>query len=312
MGTGLAATRVLMATVLVNLGLAGIVGAWASLLWLHEADSAWAVRARLRSRAAFTLALAFTAGVDLLLLWQQAAYMAEASLADALAMLPSMAVQTYAGRCWTSGMAGLLLVGAASASARRWRVARWAGVAVGISVFVASRAAVSHAGGAGLLSLPLWVECVHLWAISLWLGIVAVGAFVVLDDRVGAGSAEPKAVLDWVETLSTVATGTLVVVGATGLANAWRSVGATASLTGSAYGNALLAKVALVALAVALGGFNRFRVMPRLRSAMGASPGLFIRLQRRFVRVLRIEAVVLFAALVAAAVLSSSPLPAAT
>ena len=58
-------------------------------------------------------------------------------------------------------------------------------------------------------------------------------------------------------------------------------------------------KLALVAIAVALGGFNRFAVMPSLPASWP-----------RFARVLRVEAVVLLAALVAAAVLANGEPPA--
>jgi putative copper resistance protein D len=98
----------------------------------------------------------------------------------------------------------------------------------------------------------------------------------------------------------------------TGIFNAWRGVGSLADLLGSAYGNTLLLKVALVAVAVVLGGLNRFRIMPRLLAALQSPHGPVAPSQQRFVQVLRIEAVILFAALVAAAVLSSSPLPLAT
>jgi putative copper resistance protein D len=60
------------------------------------------------------------------------------------------------------------------------------------------------------------------------------------------------------------------------------------------------AKLALVAIAVALGGFNRFAVMPSLPRAWP-----------RFVRVLRVEAAVLLAVLVAAALLANGEPPAA-
>ena len=57
--------------------------------------------------------------------------------------------------------------------------------------------------------------------------------------------------------------------------------------SGSPWGLVLDVKLALVAIAVALGGFNRFVVMPSL-------PGAWL----RFVRVLRVESAVLAAVLV--------------
>jgi putative copper resistance protein D len=115
----------------------------------------------------------------------------------------------------------------------------------------------------------------------------------------------------WVQTLSSVATGALAVVIGSGLFNAWRGIASAANLIGSAYGTTLVVKVALVLIAFALGGFNRLQAMPRLLTALRA-PADHSSLPRRFVQVLRIEAVVLFAALMAAALLRSSPLPTAT
>jgi putative copper resistance protein D len=182
---------------------------------------------------------------------------------------------------------------------------------MGISVFVFARAAVSHAGDSGVASLQLLVEGVHLWTISLWVGFVGIAAFAVLGHEVSASSVDRADMASWVKTLSAVATWTLAIVVGSGLFNASRGVGSMANLVGSAYGNTLLVKVALVAIAVALGGFNRFRAMPRLLAGLEPLAAVSS-LQYRFVQVLRIEAVVLLAALIAAAVLSSSPLPTAT
>ena len=313
MGEDLAPTRVLVATVLVNLGLAGIVGAWASVLWLRRAESPWTSNTRQRSWTALRLALAATVIADVLLLWLQAAYMGNKSMADALAVLPSMIQSTYVGHAWVGGAAALSLIfAAAGGSVTEQRAARLAGVFIGVSLFVYSRAAVSHAGDFGLASLQLLVESAHLWAISLWLGAVAIAAFAVLNRRSETTAIEQGDVAGWVQALSAAATGALLVIAGTGVLNAWRGVGSVANLTNSAYGNTLLVKVALVAVAVVLGGLNRFRWMPRLLIALRSPQGSPALPQQRFVQVLRIEAVVLFAALVAAAVLSSSPLPSAT
>lgn len=312
MAEGLPAWRVLSFTVLVNLGLAGIVGAWASVLWLRVAASPWASRSRRRSLAALKAALVFTAVSDALLLLLQAAYMADVPLADAVALLPKMLEQTYVGHCWAGGVLGLMLVmGATGGPSARQGMPRLAIAALGLTLFVYSRAAVSHAGDFGLVSVQGLVESAHLWAISVWLGIVGIAAFVVLANPMEAAATEKAEVAGWVQTLSAVATGALIVVVGTGLFNAWRGVGSPANLAGSAYVNTLLVKVGLVAIAVALGAFNRFRVMPRLMAALRAPLGRPAQPRQRFVQVLRIEAFFLFAALIAAAVLSSSPLPSA-
>ena len=313
MGEDLAATRVLAATVLVNLGSAGIVGAWASVIWLRQADSAWATAARRRSWTALRVSLAVTMLADGLLLWLQAADMGQVPMSDALGMLPSILTSTHVGHAWVGGAAGLsLVIWAVSERASPTFTARLVVVALAIALVVYWRAAVSHAGGFGLFSLQLLVECAHLWAISLWLGAVGIAAFAVLHRHHASTATDRIDVARWVRALSATATGALLVIVATGVFNAWRGLGSAANLVGTAYGNTLLVKVALVGVAVVLGGLNRFGAMPCLITSLQASQGSSAQPLHRFVQVLRIEAAVLFAALVAAAFVSSSPLPPAT
>jgi putative copper resistance protein D len=305
----LPAWRVMATTVLVNLGLAGMVGAWASLLWLRAAASPWASRARRQSSAALKATLTLTVISAALLLLMQTAYMAEVPWTGALAMLPTVVSTTYVGRAGSAGALGLLLVFAARRGGRGEDRVGLPVAAIGMGVFIGGRAAVSHAGDSGLLSLQFLMECAHLSAISLWLGIVGIAAFGVLNDHVEAHQLERADLGSWLRALSAAATGALIVVTVTGIFNAWRSVGATANLTGSAYGITLVIKVVLVLVAVALGGFNRWHYMPLLLAALRTPLGVPAQPQQRFRQVLCIEAVLLFAALVAAAILSSSPLP---
>ena len=95
-----------------------------------------------------------------------------------------------------------------------------------------------------------------------------------------------------------------------GAYNGWRGVNAPESLVTSAYGQVLLLKFALVLIAAALGGHNRFFEMPQLLASLreGHTEGIARRL-KRFATVLHVESVVLAGVLVAAAVLVSSPLP---
>lgn len=305
MGDGLPAARVLATVVLVNLGLAGMVGAWASTWWLRGSCSPWGTRARRQSGSALRWAAAFTAAADALLLWMQAADMGEVPLTEALSTLPAMLTQTYAGRAWAGGALGLLVVLAATWSGGR---ARFVAAATGASLFVYCRAAVSHAGEFGWLSPQMAIEFSHLGAIGLWLGGVGIAGRVLAaplglraDDRADATA--------WIESLSACATAALAVVVASGLFNAWRGLGSVSRLLGNAYGEALLVKLALVCVAIGLGGFNRFVAMPKWLAALRDPRDVPARWQSLFVRVVRIEGFFLFAALVVAAVLSGSPLP---
>ena len=148
--------------------------------------------------------------------------------------------------------------------------------------------------------------------ISVWAGAVFIAALVTLGRRRPALAPERYVVAKYIENLSSSATFVLAGFVATGVFSAWHSLCAIAALTGNAHGSTLLLKVVLVALAVLLGGVNRFIVVPsplaglRDPHADAAAP------LRRFMLHLRSEAFVLFAALVAAAILSATSPPTAT
>jgi putative copper resistance protein D len=106
--------------------------------------------------------------------------------------------------------------------------------------------------------------------------------------------------------MSTSATVALVGIAATGVFKIWRALEPAVSVRqfiDSSYGEALAVKLLLVAIAIALGGINRFRVLPRLFDRM-ASAGTAERWGRALVAILRFEALTLALVLVAAAVLS--------
>jgi copper resistance protein D len=140
-------------------------------------------------------------------------------------------------------------------------------------------------------------QAVHALATGLWAGGVIAAALAVLPGH-------PHAVdgVRYARRLSGLATAALVGAAATGAASAWHELGGSlAPLTpagASPWGATLATKLALVAAAVLLGGVNRLAVLPALPDSW-----------RRFAWVLRAEAVVLAAALVAAAWLANGEPP---
>jgi len=310
------ALRILMLAdlVAIHLGLALVVGALASQAWMRSRTSGWAGRVAVQAlqarRIGFVLVLAGSCAA----VWFEAATMREPpSLAAGPALGPLLA-HTHYGHAAIVGLVAWLGAGAALLP-RRDRPAGAGALAVGllgVAVFVATRSGVSHAGSQGDLTLDVAVDALHLVLACLWVGIVIAGARLALPD----GWAEVSDRSDasrWVSSMSATATAALVGIGATGLFKAWRGGAAAGSLgayVGSAYGQALLAKLALAALAGALGGANRFIVLPRLfRSLDAATAHDDGRWRRRLLRILQVEAGTLLAVLAAAAVLSSSELP---
>jgi len=132
------------------------------------------------------------------------------------------------------------------------------------------------------------VQWVHMVGIGVWVGGLAWLLLGIRDmtkaDRAAAVSA-----------FSRVATVALVVVLVTGVTRGLVEVGSPANLFDTGYGIALLVKIGLVAVLVALGALNRFRAVP----ALGRGAGV-----RAFTLNSRGELVVAAAVLAATALLS--------
>ncbi|MBW8832050.1 MAG: CopD family protein [Burkholderiales bacterium] len=304
------ATALLAITVLVNVGLAGMVGSCASIAWLNGSGSEWAKTLLIRSHCLLRAASVLTLASTLFMLWLQAAAMAEAPLVEAWNVIPAMLEATHVGHAWLVGFIALLAVLGISAlplpAVTAWRTSF---VLPGILIFAYSRSAMSHAGTQGWVQAAVWVDMAHLLLVSLWSGAVFIAGFAALAHAIGPSAVARLDALRWIRALSKTATWTLAGIVATGILNALRGLGAVEPLFRSPYGNALLVKVVLVGVAALLGGFNRFRVMPRLLLALQVAHDKVDEPRRTFLLVLRVEAPVLLAALVAAGVMSASAPP---
>jgi len=311
--------RILMIAdlVAVHLGLALVIGALASQAWMWSRTSAWASRVAVQvaqaRRAGFVLALAGLCAA----VWFEAAAMSESPLLAAGPALGSLLTQTHYGHAAIIGLAAWLAAGAVL-------LMRHAGVSglgafiaslLGVALFVVTRSVVSHAGSQGDLTLDVAADAVHLVLVCLWVGIVVAGARLAIPDG-SAAALDRSDASCWVQRMSATATAAIVGIAATGLFKVWRgwtAVGSLGAYTGSAYGYALLAKLALVTVAAALGGANRFLVLPGLfRSLAAANEHDDGSWRRRLLQILRVEACTLLLVLSAAAVLSSSELPGTT
>jgi len=242
--------------------------------------------------------------------WIHCALMSESTLPEAGPAVRSMLVETGFGHAWLVGAGLMLCVVILSffqaGKSIRFTLAIWLALA-GVAL---ARSNGGHPVDAGLFSLPVWADWVHLLAISAWVGLVLVTTYVVAPRFFNAPGSEHVNSAAYIQSLSDVATLALVILFATGAYNGWRGVRSPGDLLESGYGQILLLKLALVFVAAALGGHNRFFEMPKLlaslKSASSTSP---VKPLKRFAAVLHIESVVLAGVLVAAAVLVSSPLP---
>lgn len=303
----------LAATVALNVAVAIVTGASMTTAWLRAGRSSWSAGHIVRLRAVAQAAVGSALLAYIALLWLEAAAMAEVPLASAAPAVHSVLSATHYGFAWTIGICALTTV--AIVTLVRWprkhvRAADLVRV-LAIGVFLYSRSIVSHAGAGGDVSWAVAADWLHLILISLWVGEVLIAGLVTLRHPAASFAEERHERASYIQALSNSATIALVGILVTGLVSAWRGLGSLENATGNPYATTLLIKLALVATAAMLGGVNRLFVMPPLLDALRSTTGTSTNAERRFASVLQIEAIVLFAALILAAVLSSTSPPTA-
>jgi len=153
----------------------------------------------------------------------------------------------------------------------------------------------SHPDSHGALALI--VDYIHLLAAALWVGgLMAIGLALRAAPRLGREDAVRSSILQF----SRLAAPTVAVVALAGVYLALRELPSVSALVTSGYGITLLVKAAVAGGALALGGYHRRFVVPRLASG---APIATIR------RTLMLEVGVLVTVLAVAAVLSQRAPP---
>jgi copper transport protein len=132
------------------------------------------------------------------------------------------------------------------------------------AVALAALALVGHTRSYGPPVLVVLSDVAHVVAAAIWFG----GLVGLAISLVSLAKREELAA-HTLARFSTAAAGLLAVVAAAGVVLAWRILGSWESLVATTYGLILLTKVSMVALAVAVAGWNRYRLLPRLRQAAG-------------------------------------------
>jgi len=310
MNDGLLGILRLAFVALQNLGFAVTVGVLLSDRWLARRASPWQASVSRRLVSALRIASVGALLSSTFAFWIHCALMSESTLLEAGPAIGSMLAETSFGHAWLIGAGLMLCVVILSfiqaGKSIRFSVAIWLALG-GVAL---ARSNGGHPVDAGLFSLPVWADWVHLLAISAWVGLVLVTTYVVAPRFLNAPGSERVNSAAYIQSLSDAATLALVILFATGAYNGWRGVRSPGDLLESGYGQILLLKLALVFVAAVLGGHNRFFEMPKLLASLkNASPTSPLKPLKRFAAVLHVESVVLAGVLVAAAVLVSSPLP---
>jgi len=230
-------------------------------------------------------------GVDYLgYLLGRVAAMSGQPLSESWAAVGVVVAQTHFGLMWSIGAAAwlaLLLCGNQTVLRRLWPVA--------LLVFVYSHAATGHVADAGFVSVAAVVHTAHLLATGTWAG--SVFTFLLRHRRDSGQFGHEE-----VRQLSDVAAWAMVLVLASGVLNAWRMLHGAQAPWGVPYGELLIAKTALVVVALMLGAVNRLVVLPDL--LMGKAGA-----RARFLTLLYSEAAVFVLLFGLAALLSASSPP---
>jgi copper transport protein len=135
----------------------------------------------------------------------------------------------------------------------------------------ATWASTGHASTGIQVPLAILSDVLHLSAMAVWLGGLAVLALVVLRDPV-----KPKQAATAVSRFSTIALTCVCVMIATGTYQVWRDVASWYNLFDTAYGRLVLVKIGGLCVLVCLGYYARTRISagltPLAASGIAAAP----------------------------------------
>lgn len=165
----------------------------------------------------------------------------------------------------------------------RWPRQRVMATAAALVLGVASPLTWSGAGHAAGDPAAMAVDGLHLAAMSAWLGGLVLLFGSVL--RASGPAARPlPEVAAAVRRFSPLALACVGVLAATGAYQAWRRVGSTDALAGSAYGRLLLFKVAVIGLLLWLGALSNSAVRRGYARLRASEPEPTSRSRRRAAR----------------------------
>jgi putative copper resistance protein D len=186
--------------------------------------------------------------------------MATVSWAGALPLVPEVLAQTHAGRVWEWLLpTALLFLLVAYIPIRQSIRARMVFVLAGVLLFL--QALLSHAIGKGVFAVTVYF--VHEVAAGLWVGALLVLWIVALR-----GNAPEVWIVDAAQRVSKLAFWSVLAIVISGVYAAYNGLGFDMyHLLYSAYGRTLIAKVAVFAAVLALGGYNRYWLVPKVNDS---------------------------------------------
>ena len=110
-------------------------------------------------------------------------------------------------------------------------------------------------------------DVLHLWVAGVWFGALVPLGLLISGSLRSHKFDDARAACDGLDRFSAIGSAVIVLLIGSGLINSWFLIGLSnwLALFTTAYGVALLIKLALFALMLVLAAMNRFRLAPRLR-----------------------------------------------
>ena len=288
-------------TSLMNIAFAFAVGSALLAAWLAKDGGQTVAPARpalLRAQRALVTGAVVLVLADLGWLVYESATMGGVALPEAFGIVPSVLMQTHVGFAWSLAFGGALVLLLTSVASHEG-VLRNALLWLAVIAIASGKAALGHAADAGIASAAIGMHTLHVLVTSVWGGLALSAGLAVLpalDTSTARG-----VLIRTAGQVSSVSLVAVVFVLLTGVFNAVRgSGGSFEAIDASTWGHVLMLKLALVALALVLGGLNRFSALPRLRRSASTVDA------HTFNNVMYLEALAMLGVFVAAAVLSHS------
>jgi copper transport protein len=220
-----------------------------------------------------------------------------------LSTLVAVLTGTYSGLLFAAriGVLGALLtLSLATSRSEPGRLPTALALALG-GLLLVLHAAGGHAATQAMPWLGIAVLTVHLAATSVWIGGLALFAFIIGPLH----TAHPDVLPRLVRRFSALALASVTALTISGSLSAARELTAIVDLWQTAYGQALLLKTALFGGLLLFGAYHLFRISPTLRRDP-ADPAPLRRLQRS----MRLELALGSGVLLVAAILATLPPPA--
>jgi len=288
-----------------------LVGAVAMIVLAGRSDRATAQRweRRVLASACWLALVALASGV-VVVGTQTALFEGRAAAAFDPRAIGQVLVQTQAGHVWLV-RAGFLALLAAFLSIRMsverradWRAARGEAVLLGVAALVPLAAAGHAAAVEPDTARAIVLDGLHVLGAGIWVGgLLPLALLLRAAASEDGADARPHAVLA-ARRLSRAALGIVLVLAATGTWLALTHVGNVAGLVGTTYGRLLLAKLALLVLALSLAALNRSVLLARLG---GDGPTVGRPAMRRLSGFVAVEAGLALAILVVVVAMNVTP-----